>query len=141
MEAFQRHMDRLFEDFGGHGFGMLQDWQGAGELMPSIDHTEDAEAFTISVELPGMSEDDVELTLGDNLLTIRGEKKVEEESKDKDFYRAERRYGSFRRTIPLPGEVDVDRIDARFDKGVLTVTLPKSAAAIEKVRKIDVKAA
>lgn len=143
MDAFQRHMDRLFEDLTGQrgfGFGFPEAWAGEN-LVPRLDHSEDDKAFYVSVELPGMSEEDVELTLADGMLKIRGEKRATEESKEKDFYRCERSYGAFNRLIEIPGEVDEDRIEANFSKGVLNITLPKSAEARDKVHRIDVKAA
>jgi HSP20 family protein len=73
------------------------------------------------------------------MLTIRGEKKEEKEDKGKDYYRMERSYGSFSRTIPLPVEVETDKVDAKFKKGVLTITLPKTAKAVSETKKISVK--
>ena len=95
----------------------------------------------VTVELPGMDEKDVALSVADGLLTIRGEKKADEEHKGKDFYRSEHSYGAFRRVLPIPAEVDESKIEARFAKGVLKVTLPKRAEAQAKVRHIDIKAA
>lgn len=143
MDVFQRHMNRMFEDFVGGRFGRMEIpdiWHGY-DMLPSLDQTEDDNAYCIAVELPGMDENDVQLTLIDDMLTIRGEKKVEDEEKGKDFYRSERSYGTFRRTVTLPREVDIEKIDATFDKGVLKITLPKTEEAKEKVKKIDVKAA
>lgn len=88
-----------------------------------------------------MDEKDVEVTLADGVLTIRGEKKQEDEEKHRDHYRRERSYGSFRRVLPVPAEVDEAKIEASFRKGVLTVALPKSEEARKKVKRIDVKTA
>ena len=79
----------------------------------------------VQAELPGVREQDVEVEFADGVLTIRGEKKQEREDKDRGYYVMERRYGSFLRRIPVPVEIDEERIEARFDHGVLTVTLPK----------------
>jgi HSP20 family protein len=103
--------------------------------------TDDEKAFRVAVELPGMTDKDVSVTVKDRLLTISGEKTEEKEKKDKDVYRRERAYGSFRRTIELPGDVDTGKIEAAFKNGVLTIDLPKTKEAQESVKKISVKAA
>jgi HSP20 family protein len=95
----------------------------------------------VSVELPGMNEKDVDISLTDRFLTIRGEKKEEKETKEKDIYRRERSYGSFRRTLEIPTEIDSSKIEASFKNGVLTIQLPKTKEAQAKVTHIPVKAA
>jgi HSP20 family protein len=109
--------------------------------MPRVDVSESENEYEVTAELPGIDEKDVELTLADNVLTIRGEKKVEREEKDKDknYYMSERSFGSFRRAVPLPAEVDEDRVEANFKNGVLTVHLPKSPQAQARTRRIEVK--
>lgn len=137
----RREMDRLFEDFysGGERLPMLQrGWSGK---LPSIDETEDDKAYEVKMDLPGLEEKDVEITFENGVLTVKGEKNAEEEHKDKDVWRRERSFGSFRRSVHLPVEVDDGRIEASFDKGVLTITLPKSESARAKARKIEVKKA
>jgi HSP20 family protein len=109
--------------------------------MPDIDETEDEKAFHVSIELPGMDEKDVHITLSGRLLTIRGEKKEDEKEEGKDYYRRERSFGTFRRTLELPGEVDESNIEASFKRGILKVELPKTKEAQEKVKHIAVKAA
>jgi HSP20 family protein len=94
----------------------------------------------VSAELPGMDEKDIDVSLTRDSLTIKGEKKQETEDKGEDYYRMERSYGSFTRSIPLPIEVDTDKVQATFKKGVLEITLPKTARAIQETRKIPVKA-
>jgi len=88
-----------------------------------------------------MSESDIEVTVAKGMLTLKGEKKEEREEKEKNYYFSERRFGSFQRSFHLPDGVNPDKIEARFDKGVLTVTLPKTAEAAKRQRKIAVKAA
>lgn len=149
MDSLHKEMDRLFEDFwkGSGRHAMTAPWQSTlaqwsrGEVMPRVDETEDEKAFHIEVELPGMDRDDVDITLSNGLLTIRGEKKREEEEKGKDFYRKERSFGAFRRSLPIPADVDESKIDASFKKGVLYIELPKTEEARKKVTHIDVKAA
>lgn len=142
-EAFHRDSDRLFEDFwrGGNlpaAFGS-EPWLES--LSPRIDVVEDDGEIRVTAELPGLDEDDVEVALGDNWLTIKGEKKAEKEETEKGYKYRERSYGSFRRTIPLEMDVVADKVDASFDKGVLTVRLPKSPEAQAKVKKIPVNLA
>lgn len=140
IDKLHREMERLFEDaWRGRTSFPPETWLG-GASWPSVDETDDDKAYRISVELPGLDEKDVEVTLADGVLTIRGEKKQEEEEKRRDYYRKERSYGSFRRTLAVPGEVDESRIRASFKKGVLTVELPKSEEAQKKVKHIDINA-
>jgi HSP20 family protein len=142
-------IDRMMSGFFGPGFGRLPsrlfDFEplprlGAltGTLTPRIDVSETDQAIELSAELPGMEEKDVELLVQDDVLTIRGEKKLEKEEKDKNYHVIERQYGSFQRSYELPDIVDRDKIAAKFDKGVLTVTLPKTAKAKEATRKIQI---
>ena len=143
MDSLHKEMDHLFEEFWkGHGrpTSMSESWEQF-HVTPRLDETEDEKAFHIKVELPGMDKDDVDITLSNGLLTIRGEKKREEEEKGKDFYRKERSFGAFRRTLPIPAEVDEKAIEASFKRGVLYIELPKTEAARKKVTHIDVKAA
>jgi HSP20 family protein len=143
-DSLHREMDRVLEDF----FRMsplramqMPESLGFGDVMPTIDVADDDKMFRISVELPGMDEKDIDVTLTEGLLTIRGEKKQEHEDKGKEFYRKERSFGSFRRVIPIPIDVDESKIEASFKKGVLLINLPKTEEAKKKVRHIDVKAA
>jgi HSP20 family protein len=143
MESLHEDMDRLFEEFwndSGSHIPMIRSWHDI-DLTPRVDETEDENAFHVKVELPGLDKDDVEVTLTDGVLTIRGEKKREEEEKGKNFYRKERSFGSFRRSLPIPVDVDDNDIEARFDKGILYVRLPKTEESLQNVRHIPVKAA
>jgi HSP20 family protein len=133
-------MDRLFEDFWHRYPSLWLETAAHGSVVPRLDESEDEKAFHVDVELPGMDEKDVEITLSDGELIIRGEKKQEEEEKGKDYYR-ERSFGAFCRRLPLPGAVDEAKIAASFRNGVLTVDLPKSEEALKKVKHIEVKAA
>ena len=143
MDALHRSIDRVFADAWGGSFApsLLSDPFTSGKIMPRLDVADDEKAFHVTVELPGMTDKDVAVTVEDRTLTIRGEKKEEKEKKDKDVVRRERAYGSVRRTIELPGDVDAAKIEARFKDGVLTIDLPKTAEAQDRVRKIPVKAA
>jgi HSP20 family protein len=135
--AMQRDMDRFVEDFFGSRFGLAPFGRLAeqfGTFSPQVDVTESDQEIKVSAELPGLDEKDIEVSLGRGMLTISGEKKAEKEDKGENYYRMERSYGSFRRTIPLPSEVEADQVEATFKKGVLTITLPKTAEAQTRQR-------
>jgi HSP20 family protein len=136
--AMQREMNRMFDVFN-HNWGLGAFPEFTGAFMPRLDVTEDAKAFTVTAELPGMTEKDIDLSISGDTLTIRGEKKEEKEDKNKNYYYSERSYGSFLRSVPLPRQVETDKVSASFKKGVLTITLPKTAEAAEATKKIDVK--
>lgn len=125
---FQREMNRLFEDFFGEAplavRGDGPDWTPA-VFVPRVDVSETDQEVKVSAELPGMDEKDIAVELQDNVLTIRGEKKSEQEEKDKNWYHREQSYGSFQRSIQLPADVDAAKAKAQFKKGVLTVAAPK----------------
>ena len=138
----QKEINDLFENFGKSMFRPMTLRGGNGELgtlMPRLDVSETDNELEISAELPGLDEKDIDVSLTKNVLTIMGEKKMEKEEKKKDFYRRERSYGYFKRNIPLPMDVDTDKVDATFKKGVLTIRLPKTGEAKKEVRKIAVK--
>lgn len=148
--ALREQMERLFDEFandwrlptisrglwdlGPRGTPMWS--RGAVDVRFDVADTDNA--LELSAELPGIEEKDVELTLVDGVLTIKGEKKAETETKEKDYYFSERRYGSFVRSLRLPDSIDESKIKATFDKGVLRVTLPKRADAKAKKKKIAI---
>ncbi len=136
-ERMYEEMDRLFDDFLPQFAGDRE--PGRRGVLASVDLSESDDALELTADLPGMEEDDIDVTLRDGAVTIHGERKHESEEKKKNFYRAERAYGAFSRTIPLPCEVDHDRVDATFKKGVLKVRLPKSQSAKEQERKIAIQ--
>lgn len=152
LESLRREVDRLFEDFDG-GFwrspfrspffdvAPLRRGGNGFTAMPAVDVSETDKAYEITAELPGMDEKNIEVKVANGVLTIKGEKQEEKEEKKKDYYMRERSFGSFERTFALPDGVDGDKIEASFKKGVLTVTLPKSAEAQKAEKKITVKAA
>jgi HSP20 family protein len=136
-----REMDRLFEDmFPASGrLSFSPGFRTKVDLMPSLDVSETDESLEVSADLPGMDTDDVSVTLNDGMLTISGERKEEKEEKEKNYYRSERSYGSFVRRLALPFAVDEDHIQARFDKGVLKIVLPKSPEVKAHERRIEIK--
>ena len=139
--SLQRNMNRLFDDFySNFGVTSFEPFgESFGAFSPSVDVTENDREITITAELPGLDENDIEVSLTHNVLTVSGEKKEEKEDKGKNFYRMERSYGSFQRSIPLPVEVESDKVAAKFKKGVLTVTLPKTVEAQKQTKRIPVK--
>ena len=110
----------------------------AAEFDVRVDTTEDAKAYHVVAELPGMTEKDVEVTFADNRLTIAGEKKEEKDVKEENVHRRERHFGSFRRSFTLPAEIDEAKIAATFKDGVMTIDLPKSKTAQKKAKKITI---
>ncbi len=144
--AFRAEMDRMFGGFGlpsmrrffegDGGFRMPAAFAGGG---PAVDVTEDDKAYHIAAELPGLSESDVQVALNGDMLTLRGEKKQDSEKKDANYYIAERSYGSFQRSFAVPENVDRDKIEAQFSKGVLTLTLPKSTETASRQKSIEIK--
>jgi HSP20 family protein len=108
--------------------------------VPAMDFVERDKEYVVSAELPGLDEKNLEVKLSGDVLTIHGEKKEEQEEERPTYRVSERRYGSFQRSVQLPADVDAEKIDARFVKGVLTVTLPKSEEAMKKQRNVEVKA-
>ncbi len=139
--SLQREMNSLFDDFfKGFDFATLgREQEHFGIFSPSIDIKESDKEVSIKAELPGVDEKEIEVSLTDDALTIKGEKKEEKEEKSKNYYRMERSYGSFSRTVPLPTGIDSQKADAVFKKGVLTITVPKTEEAKAKLKKIEVK--
>jgi HSP20 family protein len=122
-------MDRMFNEFfEGFGLAPFRPFDKRGEnFSPRVDVVESDDEIRIACELPGMDTQDIDVTLSGEALTISGDKKVEEEHKGRNYYRMERSYGSFQRSIPLSSEGEANKVDAAFKNGVLTITLPKTA--------------
>jgi len=136
---FRRDFDRLVEDmFGGRGTAR---WPGAAAAAVDLklDVSESDKEIKVRAELPGVEEKDVEVMLADDILTIKGEKRVEDERKDENHHMIERSYGSFARSLRLPPGIDPSQVNATFDRGVLTVALPKPAEVQQRTRKIEIK--
>ena len=131
--SLRNEMNRLFDDFLTQDF-LPQPFRGVGEWTPALDISETEEAVVIKAELPGLEANDVEVTLQDHVLTIKGEKK---EEKSKNFHRVERSYGQFERSFRLPTAVKGDKVEAAFKNGVLAVELPKAEEA--KTRSVKIK--
>jgi HSP20 family protein len=137
-DSFRHEMDRLMENLF-HGVGMRPFDTKTSGFTPRVDVIDTGKTVNVCVELPGMDDKDIEVSLTGDTLTIKGEKKEEKEEKGKDYYRSERSFGSFVRTVEIPKGIDTEGAEASFRKGVLTVKLPKTKQAIEEARKIEIK--
>ena len=134
LNTLQTEMNRLFNTFfdegNGQGRGASRRW------APAVDLFEREDSLVLKADLPGLSEDDVQIEVRDNVLTISGERRADFEDKQNGYYRVERAFGSFSRSLTLPEGVDADKIDASFDNGVLEVTIPKPEE--RKPRRIEI---
>ncbi|WP_117191966.1 Hsp20/alpha crystallin family protein [Rhizobium terrae] len=138
--SLHREVNRLFDDvFRGFGSGLapLARTSAFRAGWPNVEISDTDKEIEVTAEVPGLEEKDIEVLLNDGVLTLRGEKRSENEDKDRQF--SERYYGRFERRIPLGIEVKEDQVDARFKNGVLTVTLPKSEKAQSQVKRIAIK--
>jgi HSP20 family protein len=122
----KKDMDRLFDRFWDEDSPRLP---SMGDWAPAMDVSETKDAVVVKAEVPGIESKDIQLSLQDQLLTLKGEKKEEREDKDEHYYRMERSYGAFVRTVRLPATVDGSKVAATFKNGLLKVTLPKSTTA------------
>ncbi len=135
-QALRRRMEDLFDDFAeGAGWPFAD---GRGDVAPRIDVSETDKEVTVAAELPGVDEKDLDLSLVDDVLTIKGEKKQEREEKQESYRLIERSYGRFHRAMRLPFEPDPKKIKAAFKAGVLTVTVPKPPEVKTKAKKIAI---
>ncbi|HEX3689783.1 MAG TPA: Hsp20/alpha crystallin family protein [Solirubrobacteraceae bacterium] len=133
--TIQSEMDRLFNSFFDtptHAGAPLR------RYVPAMDLIDSGEAFVLKADLPGLSESDVTIEVHDNVLTVSGERRSEHEDRKAGYYRVERSYGSFRRSLTLPEGVDAEAVTATFDKGVLEVTVPKPAQPAPRKVQISV---
>jgi HSP20 family protein len=139
-------MEQMFDRLWANPLASLESkdrWFGdfaPAEFMPKLDVTDDASFLKVTLEAPGVDMKDVDIEVQEGILTISGEKRHEETQKDDGCYRTERSYGFFRRAIPLPSEVDATKAEARLDKGVLTVKLPKTEVQKKQAVRVAVKA-
>jgi HSP20 family protein len=142
----RQEIDKVFDSaFKGLGFPSIglgrelspmaqTDW-----LKPTLDIGASDKEYTISVELPGVDENEIQVELGNDTLKIKGEKKQEKEEKERNYYRMERSYGSFQRTLSLPEDADQDDIKAVYKNGVMSITIPRKAASKTEAKQIEVK--
>jgi HSP20 family protein len=136
LDRMRSEMDRLWETFFE---GKPRRRMDEGEWLPSIDVSETKNDLVVKAELPGMDPKDIDISLNDGYLTLKGEKKQEREEKEEDYHYIERSYGSFTRSVHLPKEVKRDKIAASYKNGILKITLPKSEEAKKEEIKIRVE--
>jgi HSP20 family protein len=153
LDSLRQDIDSLIDDFGrGYWQPLRRSLLAAGPLvrreltwdaspMVSVDVVESDKAYEITAELPGMNEKNIEVNVANGCLTIKGEKQDEKEKKKKDYFLRERHFGAFERGFGIPDSVDADKIEAVFNKGLLTVTLPKKVEAQKPAKRVEVKAA
>jgi len=140
--SFRSEMDRLFDTFmtGMPSVtSMRQGFPAAEGLTPTLDVKENDKEIVVKADLPGIDEKDINLTFHDGVLTLRGEKKSERSDERENYHLMERSYGSFQRAVRVPETIDEDKVEACFDKGVLTVTLPKRPEMVKAQKKIEIK--
>ncbi len=139
----REEMNQLFEEFFSSSPMTMSPFSEetslAGDFIPHTDIKESEKEITVSAELPGMEAEDIDISITGNTLTITGKKKHEKEEKGERYYRSERSYGSFRRSIPLPDNVQEDKIEATYQQGVLNVSLPKQPGSGKGTKRIEIK--
>lgn len=137
-----REIERSFDDFSRRGpLPGFANFGSSDMMMPKLDVSESKDGLEVTAELPGCDEKDIDVTLSEGVLTIRGEKKSErnETAKDRNWHMVERSYGSFSRSLPLPFTPDPAGVEAKFDNGVLHVKLPKPAEVAKREKKIEIR--
>lgn len=137
--SLQREINRLFDSFWSETALSPTDWtSGASSLQPKMDIAENEKAYIVTAELPGMEEKDIELSIHNGVLTLKGEKRQSKEEKENNYMRMERSYGAFYRAIPFPAKIEDEKARADFKNGVLTVAIPKSAEALKATKKVPI---
>ena len=142
-QSFRTEIDRLFDSFLGGVPSLTAFRQSFSEaqMTPTLDVKENEKEIVVKADLPGMDEKDINLTIHNGVLSLRGEKKSEHTGERENYHVMERSYGSFQRSIRLPETINEDKAEARFDKGVLTITLPKRPEMVGAQKKIEIKGA
>jgi HSP20 family protein len=136
LAGLQDRMNRIFNET--YSPVTSQESLAAGSFVPAVDVYEDEQGIRLKMEVPGIDEKDVDIRLENNLLTVRGERKLESETKQENYHRIERSYGSFTRSFTLPNSVNPEEVKAGYSKGVLTIHLGKRAEARPKQIKVEI---
>jgi len=135
LQTLQSRMSRLFEEqYGGREDALMS----SGAFVPPVDIYEDQHGIQLKLEVPGIEEKDLNINVENNVLTVSGERKFEQEQKEENFHRIERRYGSFTRSFTLPNAVDTEKITADYNSGVLSIRLVKREEAKPKQIKVNI---
>jgi HSP20 family protein len=135
LSSLQNRVNSLFQDYGRSGQDELTT---TASIVPAVDVYEDEHKVTLKLEIPGISQDDLDIRLENSTLTVRGERKFEKEEKEENFHRIERRYGSFARSFTLPNTIDTESVNASYENGVLKLELSKRAEAKPKQIKVSI---
>jgi HSP20 family protein len=133
IETLHERIQKYFDDFSSFGFNFSE------TFSPKIDISEEKDKINVVAEIPGVKKQDIKITLQDNILTIEGEKKQESEKKEKNYYRSERMFGSFKRSFTLPAEVDSEKVEAKFEDGMLNISLKKLEPKVRNEKVIELK--
>jgi len=133
IETLHERIQKYFDDFSSFGFNFSE------TFSPKIDISEEKDKINVVAEIPGVKKQDIKITLQDNILTIEGEKKQETEKKEKNYYRSERMFGSFKRSFTLPTEVDSEKVEAKFEDGMLNISLKKLEPKVKNEKVIELK--
>jgi len=132
-ETLHDKIQRYFDDFSNSGFNMNENF------YPRIDISENKNSINVTAEIPGVKKENIKILLQDNILTIEGEKKKENEQKENNYFRSERMFGSFKRSFTLPKEVDSESVEAKFENGMLHVQMKTMAPKVKNEKLIELK--
>ena len=138
--TLQNRLNSLFQDFN-RGQGESGEFVATAAFVPPVDVYEDDHKIVLKLEVPGLKQEDLDIQLENNILTVRGERKFEKEEKEENFHRIERRYGSFARSFSLPNSIDTENVHASYENGVLKLELAKRAEAKPKQIKVNISGA
>ena len=141
LTRWETEMDRMMDEFFGRRMRPWwpERWLRAEEITPAVDVYEEKDEIVVKAELPGMEKNDIEVNISDSELTLKGEKKKEEKIEEENYFRSERSYGAFVRSVDLPTDVQADKVKASFKNGILEVRLPKTEEAKTKEIKVKVE--
>jgi HSP20 family protein len=136
--VLQNRLNSIFNDFTSSNGELQNESLSAGNFIPPVDIYEDANRLVLMLEVPGIPQEDLQINLENQTLTVKGERKFVKDEKEENFHRIERRYGSFVRSFTLPATIETDSAQANFENGVLSITLQKKEAAKPKQLKIEI---
>lgn len=142
--SLQNEINRVFDDFFGNDQTsslLTSAWHDGQLLSPVVDILETENSLKVEAELPGIEEGDIEVTVNENYLILKGEKKESKEEKEENYVRRERYYGAYERTIALPETADTEGVKATFNNGILSIEIPKKEEAVKKSRKVEISSA
>lgn len=134
INSLQSTLNRVFQDYGRGSDELVT----GGTFVPPVDIYEDQNGITLKMEVPGISQQDINISLENNTLTVSGERKFQKNEKEENFHRIERRYGAFTRSFSLPNTVDTEKVNANYEHGILSIQLAKRAEAKPKQIKVEV---